>query len=165
MTTWLFHPIYSKYEISDDGRIRRPERRQGQELKLFPMVGTDGYLHSSLSMHGVMKNFYIHILVCETFHGLRPSVLHEVRHLNGDCIDNRASNLAWGTRSENAHDKVRHGTHHQTVKTTCPQGHEYDQVNTYIWHGQRHCRACRNGRERARKAALRTSDHRGEVRM
>lgn len=30
--------------------------------------------------------------------------------MNGDRLDNRASNLTWGTRSENAFDRNRHGT-------------------------------------------------------
>lgn len=34
----------------------------------------------------------------------------EVAHLNGDRLDNRAANLAWKTRSQNAADKFGHGT-------------------------------------------------------
>ena len=30
----------------------------------------------------------------------------------------------------------------------CPQGHPYDQANTYIWRGGRACRACRRSRGR-----------------
>jgi hypothetical protein len=31
--------------------------------------------------------------------------------LNGDPADNRWTNLAWGTRRENVHDAISHGTH------------------------------------------------------
>lgn len=31
-------------------------------------------------------------------------------HCNGNSIDNRASNLAWKTHSENEADKIAHGT-------------------------------------------------------
>lgn len=36
-----------------------------------------------------------------------------------------------------------------TRKTHCPQGHPYDEANTYLWRGHRICRAC--SRERARR--------------
>lgn len=39
----------------------------------------------------------------------RPTPEHEVRHLDGDPGNNSPKNLAWGTRLENAADKVRHG--------------------------------------------------------
>lgn len=51
----------------------------------------------------------VHVAVCEAFHGSRPEG-HEVAHDNGDPGDNRSENLAWKTRSQNAMDRVRHGT-------------------------------------------------------
>lgn len=33
-----------------------------------------------------------------------------MRHLNGDAMDNRPRNLAWGTKKENAEDSAAHGT-------------------------------------------------------
>lgn len=38
----------------------------------------------------------------------------ECRHINGDSLDNRSANLAWGTHSENVPDAVKHGTHQRT---------------------------------------------------
>jgi hypothetical protein len=32
------------------------------------------------------------------------------------------------------------------LKTHCPNGHPYDEANTYWWRGERHCRACRLAR-------------------
>jgi hypothetical protein len=61
---------------------------------------------------GARKECTIHSLVCEAFHGPKPSPKHEVRHLDGDPLNNTASNLRWGTASENRHDSVRHGTHY-----------------------------------------------------
>lgn len=30
-------------------------------------------------------------------------------------------------------------------KTHCPQGHPYDEINTYFWNNQRFCRTCSDG--------------------
>lgn len=54
--------------------------------------------------------FYIHQAVCRAFHGPKPGPEYQVRHLDGDRNNNRADNLAWGTKAENEADKVRHGT-------------------------------------------------------
>ena len=34
----------------------------------------------------------------------------ECRHLDGNRLNNKANNLAWGTHSQNQMDKHRHGT-------------------------------------------------------
>lgn len=47
------------------------------------------------------KTFKVHQLVCEAFHGPKPSPKHIVLHLNEDPSDNRPVNLRWGTRKEN----------------------------------------------------------------
>lgn len=51
----------------------------------------------------------VHRLVCRTFHGEQPSEQHEVRHLDGDKLNNVAANLAWGLHIENMQDRKRHG--------------------------------------------------------
>jgi hypothetical protein len=33
-------------------------------------------------------------------------------------------------------------------KTHCPQGHPYDQANTYLHRGKRHCRICQRDANR-----------------
>lgn len=38
-------------------------------------------------------------------------------------------------------------------KTECPSGHQYDDLNTYHYKGQRHCRACRRTKARERRKA------------
>lgn len=44
------------------------------------------------------------------------------------------------------------------AKTRCPQGHEYDAVNTYVHvrTNRRHCRACQRDRDRRRAVARNT---------
>jgi len=47
------------------------------------------------------KNYKIHTLVCEAFHGPAPSDKSVVLHLNEDGTDNKPENLRWGTQKEN----------------------------------------------------------------
>jgi hypothetical protein len=68
-----------------------------------------GYLRVSLVVGGKRIHRMAHALVCEAFHGPRPDG-QEVRHLDGSRDNNAPSNLAWGTKSENAKDRIRHGT-------------------------------------------------------
>jgi hypothetical protein len=66
-------------------------------------------------------------------------------HRNDVPDDNRVENLRWDTRSANVLDSVRNGTHGMASKTHCPQGHPYDEANTYVHpvDGRRVCNGCR----------------------
>ena len=165
---WLPHPTYVHYEISDDGRVRSIDRVtkgrngsdrtvRGRELVLGITPTATPYLHASLWEEGVGICKPVHVLVCETFHGPKPDSSLQVRHLNGMSFDNRAENLAWGTESENKFDMVRHGNHHNAIKTHCKRGHPFDDVNTYRSPGRpgiRACRSCVRERQRRRQARL-----------
>jgi hypothetical protein len=149
--TWLPAPGAPNYQVSSDGRVRSLARwvdfgkksRRFQPACERAVFIVKGYPHLTLNVDCRKKNFYVHLLVCEAFHGLRPSPLHEVRHLNGDPLDNRAENLAWGTKKENAQDSIRHGTNKERNKTHCKRGHPFDAENTfYTTNGGRGCRAC-----------------------
>lgn len=52
----------------------------------------------------------VHAAVLAAFVGPKPSNNHCCRHLNGDSLDNRLENLAWGTFAENTADREAHGT-------------------------------------------------------
>lgn len=65
-------------------------------------------MHVTLRASG-KKRHSVHVLVAEAFFGPRPTGM-VVRHLNGDASDNRPSNLAYGTQSDNIADCFRHGT-------------------------------------------------------
>lgn len=152
MTEWRPVTGYEGlYEVSDGGQVRSlPRTTAGHAYgggPLKPMLTTTGYLQVHLWRDGKGRFPKVHQLVCEAFHGPRP-VDHEVRHLNGDKTDNRASNLAWGTSRENHQDTLRHGTHRNASKTHCERGHEYTPENTYLstrsdGRTQRVCRACK----------------------
>lgn len=95
----------------------------------------------------------IHTLVLESFVGPRPDG-HVGCHNDGDIDNNAPSNLRWDTQANNLADMKAHGTHWHSRITRCPQGHLYDEENTYIIPstGGRTCRTCaRTGHAGAKK--------------
>ena len=139
------------YEVSDAGRVKRlaraTEGREGVTMH-FPETILDaavtrlGYRRVRLSGNGKRATLFVHVLVLTAFVGPRPAG-QEGCHGNGIRTDNRLVNLRWDTRSENQKDSVRHGSHASTSRTHCPEGHPYDEENTYITpRGSRNCRAC-----------------------
>lgn len=55
--------------------------------------------------------------------------------------------LYLGTQGDNVADMVRAGNHRNSTKTYCPQGHPYDEKNTYLRGSRRTCRTCRRERQ------------------
>jgi hypothetical protein len=69
------------------------------------------------------KTHKVHQLICEAFHGPRPSPKHVVMHLDDNPLNNRADNLKWATQKENlntpkflAYCKARTGENSPTFK-------------------------------------------------
>ena len=51
----------------------------------------------------------VHKLILMAYYGARTEK-QQCRHLNGNALDNRISNIVWGTAKENVQDSKRHGT-------------------------------------------------------
>lgn len=99
------HPEFPAYLVSADGRIySQRSRRFLKPIRLGDYLGVM-ITHAS----GQIVKRYLHRLVLEAVVGPCPSGL-QARHLNGNRHDNRAANLAWGTKRRNESDKVAHGT-------------------------------------------------------
>lgn len=154
---WLPVPKYEElYEVSNLGRVRSLPRSPKNGKRGFPgtllklkRVG-NGYYGVNLWKENKQKTVAVHVLVAESFIGIRPTGLH-IRHLDGNKKNNQLINLTYGTRSENALDSVMHGTHFQSSKTKCPKDHEYTQENTLRWaNGGRRCAVCEKEREATR---------------
>ena len=144
MSAEEWRPIegFPGYEVSSLGRVKSLRRREPHILR--PCTNR-GYRLVSLAGPRGARTKKVHQLVADAFDRPRPSLKHEVRHLNGIRGDDRAENLRWGTRSENMQDALVHGTHHNAAKVECSQGHPYDEENTYVLPSrptQRYCRTC-----------------------
>ncbi len=119
MELWTSIPGYDGfYEISTYGNVRSLTRfvpygrhkgmtYKGKDLTLFI---TNSYPSVKLSKAGLTKTIYVHELVLLAFEGDRPasSERSEIRHLDGDKLNNKLSNLKYGTTKENAADRKLH---------------------------------------------------------
>jgi len=103
--TWKIIPFARDYEASDDGQIRKVNGRQAGIIMRAHDNGY-GYLKVKLVVGYQRVIFYVHRIVCHTFHGAPPDNT-ECRHLDGDARNNVASNLKWGSPKINARDKRR----------------------------------------------------------
>ncbi len=74
-----------------------------------------GYRFVCLCKAGGITMFSIHRLVATTFIP-NPQSLPETNHKNSDKEDNRAENLEWCTRSQNAQHSWNSGTSKVTAK-------------------------------------------------
>jgi hypothetical protein len=99
------------YEASSLGNIRNIAARRrtsvGHILKshVNPCVGRRAV---RLKVNGKGKTYSVHGLVAEAFLGPRPKGL-DVNHIDGNALNNRASNLEYLTRKENIRHAVRIG--------------------------------------------------------
>lgn len=107
--------VSDKYAVGDDGHVycwstAKVNAKKPQPFRLAEAASSRGYLFVSVVVDGRKQTKPVHTIVCAAFHGPKPSPVHEVRHLDGNRLNNAPANLRWGTRSENEADKRRHGT-------------------------------------------------------
>lgn len=145
------------YEVSDSGIVRSLPRvvmrSNGKphtviQKELRPRW-SGRHLSVGLRRDKIEHRRYIHHLVLETFVCPRPEGMYGL-HLDDDPTNNDLSNLRWGTASENMHDRVRNGTHHQASKTHCVRGHLLADPNLCPWWKIRTCWACNKAKQVAR---------------
>ncbi len=120
-------PVYFKpiagweglYSAGTDGLIYRVDR--GGPSPLAGSPSSKGYLTVALS-RGQWETHAVHKLVCETFYGPAPFDGAQVRHMDGNQLNNRPENLDWGTQADNWQDRKAHGRgmgeQHHSAKLT-----------------------------------------------
>jgi len=75
---------------------------------LARFIGHGGYYKVSISVDGKQRSVGVHALLMDAF--CRPRLAgEEVRHLDGNPRNNAIGNLAYGTRKENAQDRLKNG--------------------------------------------------------
>ena len=113
---------FSGYKVGDDGSVwscRKQISRKGvagfvtisckwRKIKQT-IFHPYNYLYVMFTEGPIRKKFRVNVLVLTVFIGKAPKG-HHSRHLNGNSFDNRLSNLAWGTASDNAQDSIKMGT-------------------------------------------------------
>lgn len=109
---------YPFYEVSNLGRLRSWMPRGGRGIRSKSKVQTPrikklsrGTQYLFVSLYATPgghdgKRVNVHSLVANAF----CEGSGEVRHLNGNSFDNRASNLALGTSKENKLDNIKNNT-------------------------------------------------------
>ena len=97
------------YQVSSLGRLRSCDRvifdgrwgdrfRKGALMK--PALNARGYIFAVLCKHGKCSTLAIHSLVARAFLGDRPDRC-EVNHIDGNRLNNSASNCEYVTPSQN----------------------------------------------------------------
>lgn len=112
---------FSKYQISNFGRVKSKERttiagnRGGKRYRPEKiMKGCDfGYEYLKVNLRddeGKTKNIKVHRLVCQAF---IPNPLNKffVNHKDFNRCNNRMDNLEWVTAKENSEHMVKAGRH------------------------------------------------------
>ena len=100
------------YEVSSEGRVRRINPyRPNQAVILKQKTDCDGYRAVSLSRNRRYRHVKVSVLICEVFHGAKPTPEHQAAHWDGNKANNNESNIRWATRLDNDADGTRLGEH------------------------------------------------------
>ena len=98
----LLEAIQRGYTVDGDGDVYGPSGR-----RLARRACGSGYRAIAMKIEGRVVNVEVHRIAAYQRYGeaiFQDGI--EVRHLDGDCTNNRADNLALGTPSQNSMDRL-----------------------------------------------------------
>lgn len=146
-------PSYPGYSITDKGTVYTHRRRCGNGMgygcrvvidahfrkKMNRYIGHGGYWYVSISTKQGQRSVPIHTLLADAFICPRPRGL-QVRHLDGNPLNLKLSNIIYGTPYENILDKIRCGNHlygekHPRAKLTEAQVREIRMLAATSYRG------------------------------
>lgn len=148
------YSVSEEGEVWSEGRVLMQKNGIPRTLHAKPLsarVADNGYLQVGLrNAERGRKTMEVHRVVAWAYYGPQPEGMC-VRHLDGDRMNNRPENLAYGTYTENMADTVDHGTNFYQSRSHCDREHEYIEGITF-WKSDsprgisdwRACRACSN---------------------
>jgi hypothetical protein len=103
---------YPGYFVSDRGEVFS-SKRQGSTSTHWPMFkkklasNKSGYLIVKMMDLQHKKHVrFVHVVVAESFLGLRPSPKHQCDHIDGNRSNNVVANLRWVTPLENTRSAI-----------------------------------------------------------
>lgn len=125
---WRTIAGFPDYDVSRSGRIRsrrHGKRSPGRRRLIFLQPGMAGNGYLTVNLWGDAQRAVthsVHRLVLEAFVGPRPAGF-DGSHLDGDRMNNAATNLVWESRAANmaramVHDTVHRGETHAHHKLT-----------------------------------------------
>lgn len=109
---WREHPNAPGYLFSMEGLAARAKVKKDVVCVTLLKGCECGWGYRAISHPiggGRYGRIYIHRAVCMLFNGPAPESDMCVRHLDTNIHNNRASNLAWGTATDNAEDGRKAG--------------------------------------------------------
>lgn len=97
------------YAVSSRGRVFSFRHKKLMKFRVGPNSNhpSDQYFYLRFCVCRVTTYHFVHNLVLTAFRGPCPSG-YESRHLDGDRFNNNITNLEWGTRTDNIHDRRKH---------------------------------------------------------
>lgn len=110
--------VYAKYpevRASNIGQFERatpgPSTYVGRPMKIYyPKPGCKNpYAAIGVRRNGKTIKLYVHQIIAEIFLGAPPPNRTHVNHKDGNKFNNRASNLEWNSRKEDAEHASRAG--------------------------------------------------------
>lgn len=136
---WLPCPGFEdRYSVSSLGRVRREQTTNAGQAGSLLKTGFRGkYKRVSFMVNGHCVGKSVHRLIAIAFHGQPTSERSEVNHKDGCKTNNRAGNLEWTSRKENAqHAKrlglipnAKNGKHGSITQPGCkPTGEHHHQA-------------------------------------
>jgi hypothetical protein len=130
-----------------------------EKCAVDPKTGCWEWMRAKINGYGVLsvksRAIKAHRIAWELFRGPIPAGM-----LVCHTCDNRAcinpAHLYVGTYTNNNHDIIERRGHHNSNKTHCKHGHEFNEENTRRSPRGRHCIACTRNYERGYKRARRS---------